>query len=204
VKLVLAAIVAVAAVPTSAEAAITINIDQIGTSVVAVGSGSFNTAGLTTYSTGNQGGSFINAASGVVSVGAAAPINILTGLSGPILGFLQGPKFASSSSGDTFGFSQYLGAIYLPTNYQANAALSGTSTYLNATFSSLGLRAGQYIFRSSADSVTLNIGATPAVPEPATWAMMILGMGAVGFAMRRRIKVSEVNFTNKVRAIAAS
>jgi hypothetical protein len=29
---------------------------------------------------------------------------------------------------------------------------------------------------------------TPAVPEPATWAMMILGMGAVGFAMRRRQK----------------
>jgi hypothetical protein len=28
--------------------------------------------------------------------------------------------------------------------------------------------------------------ALPAVPEPATWAMMILGMGAVGFAMRRR------------------
>lgn len=27
---------------------------------------------------------------------------------------------------------------------------------------------------------------TFAVPEPATWAMMILGMGAVGFAMRRR------------------
>lgn len=28
------------------------------------------------------------------------------------------------------------------------------------------------------------------VPEPATWAMMILGMGAVGFAMRRRHKVT--------------
>lgn len=27
---------------------------------------------------------------------------------------------------------------------------------------------------------------TAAVPEPATWALMILGMGAVGFAMRRR------------------
>jgi hypothetical protein len=34
--------------------------------------------------------------------------------------------------------------------------------------------------------------------------MMILGMGAVGFAMRRRMKVSEANFTNKVRAIAAA
>ncbi|MGR6331175.1 PEPxxWA-CTERM sorting domain-containing protein [Sphingomonas sp. XXL09] len=32
--------------------------------------------------------------------------------------------------------------------------------------------------------------ATAAVPEPATWALMILGMGAVGFAMRRRSKVS--------------
>jgi hypothetical protein len=27
---------------------------------------------------------------------------------------------------------------------------------------------------------------TPAVPEPATWGMMLLGFGAVGFAMRRR------------------
>lgn len=29
-----------------------------------------------------------------------------------------------------------------------------------------------------------------AVPEPATWAMMILGMGLIGFAMRRRQKVT--------------
>jgi hypothetical protein len=33
------------------------------------------------------------------------------------------------------------------------------------------------------------IPSAAAVPEPATWAMMILGMGAVGFAMRRRSKV---------------
>lgn len=32
--------------------------------------------------------------------------------------------------------------------------------------------------------------AVGAVPEPASWAMMILGMGAVGFTMRRRSKVS--------------
>lgn len=42
------------------------------------------------------------------------------------------------------------------------------------------------------------------VPESATWAMMILGMGAIGYAMRRRIKMSEINFTKKVRAIAAA
>lgn len=37
---------------------------------------------------------------------------------------------------------------------------------------------------------TANVGGTitlltPSVPEPATWAMMLLGFGAVGFAMRR-------------------
>lgn len=30
----------------------------------------------------------------------------------------------------------------------------------------------------------------PAVPEPGTWGMMILGMGAVGYSMRRRRKVN--------------
>ncbi len=32
----------------------------------------------------------------------------------------------------------------------------------------------------------VSVAVTGAVPEPASWAMMILGMGAVGFAMRRR------------------
>ena len=37
---------------------------------------------------------------------------------------------------------------------------------------------------------TLTISAvTAAVPEPATWAMMLIGFGGIGFAMRRRSKV---------------
>ncbi|MBS0478382.1 MAG: PEPxxWA-CTERM sorting domain-containing protein [Proteobacteria bacterium] len=31
---------------------------------------------------------------------------------------------------------------------------------------------------------------TPGVPEPATWAMMIMGFGAIGFAIRRRRDVA--------------
>ena len=34
---------------------------------------------------------------------------------------------------------------------------------------------------------------TPAVPEPATWAMMLLGFGAVGFSIRRKRKTALIS-----------
>ncbi|WP_237219995.1 PEPxxWA-CTERM sorting domain-containing protein [Sphingomonas arenae] len=34
-----------------------------------------------------------------------------------------------------------------------------------------------------------NLGVVSAVPEPGTWAMMLLGFGAIGFSMRRRRQV---------------
>ncbi|MFD1789864.1 FxDxF family PEP-CTERM protein [Sphingomonas floccifaciens] len=41
---------------------------------------------------------------------------------------------------------------------------------------------------------TLSFASTSAVPEPATWAMMLIGFGAVGATMRRRKQVARVNF----------
>ncbi len=41
---------------------------------------------------------------------------------------------------------------------------------------------------------SLTISAVGAVPEPATWAMMLLGFGAVGFALRRRRQTTTVRF----------
>ncbi len=68
-------------------------------------------------------------APGVLGVGAAAPITILSGLTGPVIDYLQGCGYATSSSGHTFGISPYLGAIYLPSNYQSNAQIAGRPTY---------------------------------------------------------------------------
>ena len=36
------------------------------------------------------------------------------------------------------------------------------------------------------DDLVLRVTVTPAVPEPGTWAMMLMGFGAAGYAMRRR------------------
>ena len=47
--------------------------------------------------------------------------------------------------------------------------VQGRPAALNSGFT------GQLVFRA----------ATSAVPEPGTWAMMLLGMGAVGWALRR-------------------
>ena len=49
-------------------------------------------------------------------------------------------------------------------------------------------------------SVTLKTVAP--VPEPSTWAMMLVGFGLVAAAMRGAIRTSEQRFTDKVRAIA--
>ena len=62
----------------------------------------------------------------------------------------------------------------------ANPVTLGASSYLltiNGNNSGAGSLGGSITIRQA-----------PSVPEPATWAMMLLGFGAVGFAMRRRQK----------------
>jgi hypothetical protein len=51
---------------------------------------------------------------------------------------------------------------------------------------------GQYSFNGQGNEDVYSLAITDvagAVPEPATWAMMLVGFGGVGFAMRRRSKV---------------
>lgn len=66
-----------------------------------------------------------------------------------------------------------------------NAADTSTGMFTLATASQNGMASDvNFTFTSNVSAVA------GAVPEPATWAMMILGMGAVGFAMRRRKNVN--------------
>jgi len=49
----------------------------------------------------------------------------------------------------------------------------------------------------------INFASDGAVPEPATWAMMLLGFGAVGFAMRRERNSSKVSEQPAGRSLPA-
>ena len=57
-------------------------------------------------------------------------------------------------------------------------------------FASLGMRPGEYVWSwgsgAHADAFTVDVGgifASP-VPEPSTWAMMLVGFGGLGYAAR--------------------
>lgn len=59
-------------------------------------------------------------------------------------------------------------------------------------------------FSSSSNSFEVdNLAVGSAVPEPATWAMMLIGFGAVGFAMRRAKAAADDRFEDRVRRLAA-
>ncbi|WP_240047501.1 PEPxxWA-CTERM sorting domain-containing protein [Sphingomonas panacisoli] len=155
-----AAVLAFVSVPASAGDFI-FNFTATGIS----GSGTF-----TTQNTPNSsGGYLITNTTGTVTVGAntfsitgptnyAAASNLLYAFQTPLLDF-DGTSFALSNPAATDVNLYYLGGYrYIRTGMSGNQALT---------------------------SFTVT-PATAAVPEPATWAMMIMGFGLVGGAMRRR------------------
>ena len=95
-------------------------------------------------------------------------------------------------SPDTYNSVQFIGAGY---NHTLNGGQFtggntnqswGWGTRINFDFG--GAVVNQVILRSSSNSFEVDnfAGAIAAVPEPATWAMMIMGFGAAGAMFRRR------------------
>ncbi len=71
----------------------------------------------------------------------------------------------------------------MPQGYASDSPLSDTATYDNQTFSSLGATPGTYEWTWGAgpnQNFTLVIVTAGAVPEPSTWAMMLLGFAGLG------------------------
>jgi hypothetical protein len=177
---------AIVGLPAAANAIVTVNINEVGGNVIATASGTLDLTGLTFV--GDFGLSQqIQGSDAYVGVGSGS-VDGYSGLSGPAAFGAGGPVASSISTGDGFGLNGSLFGIpyvFVPDGYVSGAALLSSATWSTATFASLGLTPGQYIYTGDRlDSVIINIG-PGGVPEPTTWAMMLIGFGAIGFAMRR-------------------
>jgi len=168
-----------------------INVQQVGSDVVATASGFVNTAALTNGgSASTSGGRFFG------SIGGGSMIQVagtnydlwggITGYTGKF-GTSSTQYFATSSSGTTIGIATFGNSIYLGQGYTSGSAISATSTYQNQTLTSLGMTVGTYNWTwgsgATAGSAQLVINA---VPEPSTYALGAIATGVMAAIARRR------------------
>jgi hypothetical protein len=94
-------------------------------------------------------------------------------------------RTATSAAGSLFviiGADTYVG---VPQGY-AGEALAGTVTFAGATFDSLGITPGEYVFSLPKDTVTLRFAPTAVIPLPASLPLLLGALGAAAFAARSR------------------
>lgn len=178
----------IAAAP--ANAAYVVNFVELGGNVVATGSGSLDLTGLMgPFATTGTVGVHPNFPSLLIGAAPSGSVDVYNGGAGPISWGAGAFTAADSGSGNLVGASYDLsvGLLFVPTNYVFGTDLGeSTSIWTGATFASLGLDPGTYVSTWGADTFTVNVIAGPAVPEPATWAMLVLGFGVIGHGLRGR------------------
>lgn len=206
---------AVAAVVTAfassaADAGVVVNITEQGANVVAEASGFLDLAGLQ-YSKSVVGGAVknMNPSLARIATGASGLVNVYTSFTGPA-------NFGSNKQIDTllqsgiaFVFNGSKGELSIANTYLSNTGFTSSTTWTNKTLAALGAVTGRYDYMFNGQMVSISVGSTletpvytaPAgpslpggVPEPSSWAMLILGMGAVGSAMRRRVRGAAARF----------
>lgn len=171
-----------------ARAGYVVDLTQVGPNVVATGSGPIDLTGLTVVGPFNST-AIIIPVNGLINSGPAlpdfSPVDLYTGFTGPTTFGSGGESFPSSGSGDLVGIQEGVEVahtIAVPSGYVSGNPLSDTTTYDSQTLSSIGATPSTYkwTWGSGANqNFTLVIGAV--VPEPSTWAMMLLGFAGLGF-----------------------
>ena len=169
--------------------AYTITLQQMGSNVVATGSGAINLSGLTFGNSGPDE-SMIIALDGELLTGptTASPADFYTGVSGPT-SFGSGVGFIpNTGSGDFVGIIGAAGNLGVPQGYVSGAALSSSSTWNNATFASLGVIPGTYTWTWGTglpnQNFTLVIGGV-GVPDGGS-TVSLLSFALLGLAAFRR------------------
>jgi len=162
-----------------------VTLQQVGSDVVATGSGAINLTGLGFFQSGPLN-SLLNATFGVIRTGTdGSSADWYTGATGPSTFGSGGQFFPSIGSGDFVGIDGGIGIIFVPLGYVSGGALSSRSTFNNQTFATLGVTPGTYVWswgQGANQRFTLIIGA---VPDGGS-TISLLGCALLGLAALRR------------------
>lgn len=184
------------AIASNAHAVYTVNILETGGNVVATGSGSLNTTGLT-LSIGNVACSPHGLVSNTFLCTGPQPAGLYAiGALTPLLsGLTSGPSTVANTS---TGTPVYLGGsnLLLPAGYVSGSALANSSTFNGRTFASMGLTPGTRTLNLPNDTIVINVGAVAAaaptpVPTLGEYGVMALAslvaMSGIWATRRRRL-----------------
>lgn len=174
--------------PRPTHAALIVTMQEVAGDVLVSGSGTANLAALS-FLFNAFGIAAISPSEGLIILGdnfAGPLLNVYGGLSGPLSFGSGGLTFATSATGDLFGLRGEAGVLAVPDGYVSGTSLNATSMFASATFASLGVTPGTYVWTwgsgNTSDSLTLRIGGA-AVPEPVS--VSLLAVCAAGLTVRR-------------------
>jgi hypothetical protein len=166
-----------------AQAGYIVTLAQQGSNVVATGSGTLDLTDLSLEMSALDVTAAMLPGEGIIRTGPVflppdehVFIDRYTGLTGPTsFGSNMLAIFANSGNGDEVGISGISHELDVPAGHLVGP-LSDSSTYDNATFSSLGVTPGTYVWTwgsGANQNFTLVIG-TAAVPEPSSLLLLVV------------------------------
>jgi PEP-CTERM motif len=172
-----------------ARASYIVTLEQVGSDVVATGSGAIDLTGLTLAFSDGTNKAKLTPSEASITTGPAAdtPTDGYDGFSGPVNFGGGGITIdADSGSGNLVTIVGGGNLLGVPHDYVSGSALSDTSTYDGATFAGLGVTPGRYEW-TWGSGVNQNFTLIIGTPEPSTLAMMLVGFAGLGFAGYRKI-----------------
>jgi hypothetical protein len=181
-----------------------VTLDQVGPNVVATGSGALDLTGLSF--TGNTVyPAAVDPSADIIQTGpttSSVSVYSVT-FSGPTTFGSGANTFANSGTGDFVGRQDGSGFLVVPVGYISGTALSNTSTFDSATFSTLGVTPGVYEWTwgtGANQNFTLDIGVPKAsVPDSgSTWMLLLLALTAT-FGLKFFVRWSAETESHEVR-----